>query len=82
MVTSLVAGLFLHMVKSQPEDGPDDTELRLIHNVAQYAHSKAQGKVGSGFDVSSAVFGSQIYYRFATKCLQELLEMEDVSPCL
>ena len=33
-------------------------ELELIHNLAQVAHSLAQGKVGSGFDVSSAVYGT------------------------
>eukprot|EP00899_Mesostigma_viride_P007810 jgi/Mesvir1/1702/Mv21161-RA.1 len=37
----------------------------LVHRVAQLAHCLAQGKVGSGFDVSAAVFGSQRYVRFS-----------------
>lgn len=46
----------------------------LAHNVAQYIHCLAQGKVGSGFDVSAAVFGSQIYTRFDPVVLQPLME--------
>ncbi|CAK9208385.1 unnamed protein product [Sphagnum troendelagicum] len=37
--------------------------------VSQAAHCAAQGKVGSGFDVSSAVFGSQRYVRFSPSVL-------------
>ncbi|GAB2296058.1 hypothetical protein Dimus_030195 [Dionaea muscipula] len=40
-------------------------DLALVHIVAQTAHCLAQGKVGSGFDVSSAVYGSQRYVRFS-----------------
>ncbi|KAJ2768955.1 phosphomevalonate kinase [Coemansia nantahalensis] len=43
--------------------------VRLIHNVAQYAHCVAQGKVGSGFDVSAAVHGSHVYRRFSPAVL-------------
>jgi len=45
----------------------------LAHNAAQYIHCLAQGKVGSGFDVSTAVFGSQIYTRFDPQVLQPLM---------
>ena len=82
MVTSLVAALYLHSCPSE-EEAPEALEsrdtLRLIHNVAQYAHSQAQGKVGSGFDVSSAIWGSQVYTRFSPECLSSLLESENVS---
>jgi len=44
------------------------------HNVSQFVHCLAQGKVGSGFDVSSAVFGSQIYTRFSPVVIQSLME--------
>lgn len=30
--------------------------------------------MGSGFDVSAAVWGSQVYRRFAVECLGSLLE--------
>ncbi len=35
----------------------------VVHNLAQLSHCYAQGKVGSGFDVSSAAYGSHIYTR-------------------
>ena len=51
--------------------------LRIAHNVAQFSHCAAQGKVGSGFDVSTAFFGSQKYTRFDPKLLAPLLEIPD-----
>jgi phosphomevalonate kinase len=39
-----------------------------IHNLAQICHCHAQGKVGSGFDVFSAMFGTLVYRRYP-KCL-------------
>jgi phosphomevalonate kinase len=53
---------------------PDRQTTELLHNLAQYVHSLAQGKIGSGFDVSAAVHGSQTYRRFAVECLGDLLE--------
>ncbi|GMI48297.1 hypothetical protein TrCOL_g6699 [Triparma columacea] len=38
--------------------------LHTIHKIAQVAHCEAQGKVGSGFDVATAVYGSCFYTRF------------------
>lgn len=35
------------------------TSLALLHSLAQLCHCAAQGKVGSGFDVCSATYGSQ-----------------------
>lgn len=55
---------------------PDKGDMALIHNLAQYVHSLAQGKIGSGFDVSSAVWGSHVYRRFAVECLGNLLESD------
>lgn len=51
----------------QEERGSAD--LDLVHIIAQSAHCIAQGKVGSGFDVSSAVYGSQRYVRFSPEVL-------------
>lgn len=82
MVTSLTSGLVLHWTTpssfspSSPDrfPNPDEKTIQLLHNLAQYVHSLAQGKVGSGFDVSAAVFGSQVYKRFAVECLEDLLD--------
>jgi phosphomevalonate kinase len=45
-----------------------------IHNLAQAAHSAAQGKVGSGFDVAAAVYGSCLYRRFSPAVLEHVGE--------
>ncbi|CAL9217032.1 unnamed protein product [Arabidopsis halleri] len=44
-------------------------DLDVIHMIAQTSHCLAQGKVGSGFDVSCAVYGSQRYVRFSPEVL-------------
>ena len=59
---------------------------RLAHNLAQAVHCRAQGKVGSGFDVSAAIFGSHMYTRFAPAVIQGLMSDEvrrprSPSPC-
>ncbi|BGO92657.1 hypothetical protein NBRC10512_008186 [Rhodotorula toruloides] len=83
MVTSLTSSLLLHWTSaSSPAVSPssdrlpnsDNERIHLLHNLAQYVHSLAQGKVGSGFDVSAAVYGSQTYRRFAVECLGDLLD--------
>ncbi|MBI5224810.1 hypothetical protein HY989_02980 [Candidatus Micrarchaeota archaeon] len=47
----------------------DDKAKILINNLSQFAHSVSQGKVGSGFDVASAVFGTIKYSRYSPKIL-------------
>lgn len=72
MVTSLIAAILVHL-KAASLDPTSDEDLRLIHNVAQYAHSQAQGKVGSGFDVSAAIWGSHQYTRFSADYLDTII---------
>jgi len=43
----------------------------ILHNLAQTVHCAAQGKVGSGFDVASAVYGSCLYRRFSPSLLAD-----------
>ncbi|CAA0835743.1 GHMP kinase family protein [Striga hermonthica] len=76
MATAVVAALlhYLGVVKLSLENSslPEDQvskELDVVHIIAQTAHCIAQGKVGSGFDVSSAVYGSQKYIRFSPEVL-------------
>lgn len=44
----------------------------MLHNLSQASHCAAQGKVGSGFDVAAAVYGSCIYRRFSPKILESV----------
>lgn len=48
----------------------------LVHNLAQVAHCEAQKKIGSGFDVAAAVYGSIIYRRFKPDVFNHLLGRE------
>jgi ERG8-type phosphomevalonate kinase len=93
LITSLVSSLLVHLSvipKSSLANSssfrldPDSAARRdvdLIHNASQYIHCLAQGKVGSGFDVSSAVYGSQTYKRFDDSVLKPLMvEGESSSP--
>jgi phosphomevalonate kinase len=82
LITSIVSALLLRLkVITREEFGqPDSNARKLAHNTAQFVHCFAQGKVGSGFDVSAAVFGSQLYTRFNPALLDGLMRGGDVSP--
>ena len=71
MMTSLVGALlsFFDLCALDSEGGK-----RITHNLAQFCHCFAQGKVGSGFDVSAAVYGSHLYRRFSPEILKPFLE--------
>ncbi len=47
-----------------------DTDKDIVHKLAQTAHSLATGKVGSGFDIAAAAYGSIIYERYSTSILK------------
>ena len=57
LTTSLVLAIFTHTGVTSPISA-------LSHRTAQRAHCVAQGKLGSGFDVAAAVFGTMLYNRF------------------
>jgi phosphomevalonate kinase len=65
LVTSLVGALL---------QSANLYSLERAHNLSQLCHCHAQGKVGSGFDVSAAVYGSHVYTRFDKSILEELLQ--------
>lgn len=75
LVTSLTASLLTHYLPTNVFDITSDAGRRLLHNLAQAAHCAAQGKVGSGFDVAAAVFGSCLYRRFSPGVLGSLPEV-------
>jgi phosphomevalonate kinase len=86
LITSLVSALLVQLSilpkstlseeeSEKSNNGNKDIEgRRLAHNLAQYVHCLAQGKIGSGFDVSAAVFGSHLYTRFDPLVLQPLMD--------
>ncbi|KAI1320614.1 phosphomevalonate kinase [Mortierella claussenii] len=83
LITSLVSALFIHfgssIGSSSSSTGAPHLDTKLLHNTAQFIHCLAQGKVGSGFDVSSAVWGSHTYRRFSPELLSPIMT-QDSSP--
>lgn len=76
MTTSVVAALLhylgavnLSSLGQSSSDSATGQDIDLVHAIAQSAHCIAQGKIGSGFDVSAAVYGSQRYTRFSPEIL-------------
>ncbi|KAL1962883.1 hypothetical protein VTN77DRAFT_9061 [Rasamsonia byssochlamydoides] len=69
LVTALVSALVIHRTMH-----PDDLVVARdkLHNLAQAAHCAAQGKVGSGFDVGAAIYGSCLYRRFSPSILNKV----------
>ncbi|KKA26103.1 hypothetical protein TD95_003131 [Thielaviopsis punctulata] len=66
LVTSLTAALLVHYLGYTLQS---HEEKLVLHNLAQASHCAAQGKIGSGFDVAAAVFGSCKYRRFSPATL-------------
>ncbi|KAL5833705.1 hypothetical protein ACOSQ3_017379 [Xanthoceras sorbifolium] len=76
MTTAVVSALLhyfgvvnLPSSEDQIQENKNSSDLDMVHMIAQSAHCIAQGKVGSGFDVSSAVYGSQRYIRFSPEVI-------------
>lgn len=61
-----------HYAPLEIVDASSEQEKRRLHNLAQAAHCAAQGKIGSGFDVAAAAYGSCIYKRFSPSILEGL----------
>lgn len=75
LVTAFVAAVLTYHLDENQLVLRSDSGRRRLHNLAQAAHCAAQGKVGSGFDVAAAVYGSCVYKRFSPSILEELGEV-------
>jgi phosphomevalonate kinase len=69
LVTAFTAAVLSYYLPKDVFDVTTEVGKRKLHNLAQAAHCAAQGKVGSGFDVASAVYGSCLYRRFSPAIL-------------
>lgn len=69
LVSSLV-GALLHFFNVVNLEHRDENDLRVVHNVSQLAHSVAQGKIGSGFDVSAAIYGEILKTKILYKSIK------------
>jgi len=69
LVTAFTGAVLSYYLPQDVFDVTTEAGKRKLHNLAQAAHCAAQGKVGSGFDVASAVYGSCLYRRFSPAIL-------------
>ncbi|EPE24408.1 Ribosomal protein S5 2-like protein [Glarea lozoyensis ATCC 20868] len=74
LVTAFTGALLSHYLPRSSFDLASTEGKNILHNLAQAAHCAAQGKVGSGFDVAAAVYGTCIYRRFSPSILSSLGE--------
>ncbi|TPX36951.1 hypothetical protein SmJEL517_g00955 [Synchytrium microbalum] len=74
MIASLTGALLAHFKAVDMTSSSKPKDMTLIHNLAQLSHCLAQGKVGSGFDVSAAVRGSHSYKRFSPTVIDGIME--------
>ena len=74
LVTAFTAAVLTYYLPADLFNLEDETSRRRLHNLAQASHCAAQGKVGSGFDVASAVYGSCLYRRFSPSILSTTLD--------
>jgi phosphomevalonate kinase len=70
LVTAFTGAVLSHYLPDSAISSPQGKTV--LHNLAQAAHCAAQGKVGSGFDVAAAVYGTCIYRRFSPAILSNL----------
>lgn len=71
-MTSFTAAVLSFYLPKEIFDLQREEGQRVLHNLSQASHSHAQGKVGSGFDIASAVYGSCLYKRFSPSLLATL----------
>ncbi len=79
LTTSLVGALLKYfnciaLYALDKESNGHTKDRRIVHNLSQLAHAVAQGKIGSGFDVSAAVYGSQLYRRFSPSGFNDCMD--------
>ena len=72
LVTALTVAVVAHYAPREVGDASSTQEKLRLHNLAQAAHCAAQGKIGSGFDVAAAAYGSCMYKRFSPSILERL----------
>ena len=72
LVTAFTAAVVAYYAPREIVDANSTQEKLRLHNLAQAAHCAAQGKIGSGFDVAAAAYGSCVYRRFSPSILERL----------
>ncbi|TMW60529.1 hypothetical protein Poli38472_000571 [Pythium oligandrum] len=80
LVTSLVGALAAFFLGETSRFSSHSDAVDLIHNLAQLSHCFVQRKIGSGFDVAAACYGSQRYSRFSPLVLDRFTSTDHLTP--
>ncbi|RFU25141.1 hypothetical protein B7463_g11206, partial [Scytalidium lignicola] len=72
LVTAFTGAILSHYLPPSLFNPSTPAGLSMLHNLSQASHCAAQGKIGSGFDVAAAVYGSCIYRRFSPRILENV----------
>jgi hypothetical protein len=75
LTTSLVSSLLQFFDVTRVGLRADSDDRRVVHNLAQLVHASAQGKIGSGFDVAAAVYGTPLLPDCLSACLYVCLSV-------
>lgn len=73
-LTTSVIGAVLTIFSENPRPVISGDSIDAIHRLSQIAHGLAQGKVGSGFDVCAACYGSVRYIRISEGNLRKAMD--------
>jgi phosphomevalonate kinase len=79
LVTAFTGAVLCHYLSDSQFAISSAKGKAILHNLAQAAHCAAQGKVGSGFDIAAAVYGTCIYRRFSPAVLSVLGEPTSIN---
>lgn len=74
LVTAFTGAILTHYLPRNLFSLSTQEGQKILHNLAQVSHCAAQGKVGSGFDIATAVYGTCVYRRFSPSILSSLGE--------
>ena len=75
LTMSLVACLATALCRDASLRGTADVSQNVLHRIAQIAHCVAQGKIGSGFDVFTACYGTCVYRRFPSSLIERVMNV-------
>ncbi len=67
-----VAGIAAALAVSKHGSEASTVDKELVHKLAQISHSIATRKVGSGFDIAAATYGSMVYTRYSPNLIESL----------
>lgn len=79
LVTAFIAAILIHYLPKESFSLSTGYGKARLFSLAQTAHNAAQGKVDSGFDIASAVYGSCIHRRSAPSLLDALGDVESAN---